>query len=131
MPKEVTINSKNIYNDHNNSYFCSANIVSGRILSLCEERGREGGEIYCSGDRSTEYPVGHNGSLQECMEMLAREFGDLFYEAVYIAADVEPLDPINKVVIRRKQRDIKRAKEKIACAKVEYESALEELMRLE
>lgn len=124
MSKKVTISSIDIYEHHNLSYFCSADIVDGKIVSLYEETGREGGGLWSQ-------KFGSNGSLRECLDTLAKDFGDLFYKRVYEAAYAELLDPVSKVVYRRRRRDIELAKEKVACTKEEYEGALKELKNLQ
>lgn len=120
IKRRVTIDSKDICEYHSLSFFYSADIVDGKIVSLYEEAGRSGGEIW-----SQKFSGGKE--LQEHLD----NFDSLFYGKVYKAAYAESLDPVSKVIKRVKQKKIKRAEEKVADIGKAYINALKELKKLQ
>lgn len=123
MPKKIIIDSRDIYKHHSCSYCCWIEVVDGKIISICEETGRDGGVVW-------DPNFTNNGPLQRCLDNIVKGFGILVYKKVYKVAYAESLDPISKVTGRIERKKIERAKEKVAYARAEYESALKELAKL-
>ena len=120
---EETIESKDFYTHHNGSFYCSATVVDGKIVSLYSETGREGGELWTPSFTT-------NGTLRQCLTSLGRDYGMKFYGAVCKAAYKDNLLPPKQAKAQIKRRDIKCAKNKVARIGKELKKAVGELNML-
>lgn len=82
-------------------FYCWAIINNGKIISLSQEKGREGGEIWHSSSR-----LDSKSRLQECLSSLANNFGMNFYKDVYMAAYNEVIDSPDVVLNKNKKSKI-------------------------
>jgi len=125
--KEITISSIDFYKRHNRFMFCCwAYVKDGKVTSLWEETGREGGQLWTS-----ECPEGGNGDLQKCLSSLGRDFGIKFYAAVHKAAYRENLLTPLEASRQINQRFIELAERRLKLAKEVYKNEKAKLEKLD
>jgi hypothetical protein len=109
-------------------YYCTATIEDGKITTLYEETGRDGGVLWGGMEHQTQ-----NGTLRQCLYKLADSFGDEFYKAVVDAAYNESLRSAEQMYRLRTYLParIRIVKRNMATAKKEYDAARAELRKLE
>jgi hypothetical protein len=118
-----TIKSTKFYKSHSASYFASAKIIDGKIVSLYTEYGREGGEVWAPDHE-------HNGTLRECMSRICEDFGEKTYGAIAKAAYRENLLSLGAVKKNILRREISAAKRRVSETATAHKEAVARLNRL-
>ena len=90
----------------NYSYCCWGTISAGHVLSLSDETGRDGGELWSKKNGSL------NGTLQQVLASLARNWPN-FYSKVTEKAYRDKIPPLSTVQKKHHNRDVNMIKSEI------------------
>jgi len=107
----------------NINYCCWATLSGGHVISVSHELGREGGELW-----SKKYGS-HNGTLQQVMASLARDWPN-FYTIVRKEARLDTLSPLTNVQKWHRDYDVNRAKSEIEDLESQLRDKKDQLRRI-